>query len=260
MRINQIKTTDKLGNEHPTQVYELDGRKVRIKFIQHTAPHLYLVSRNINAQADGKPDWAARPDMDTYEFVTKRFDFLVPSYAQYVDKKTGERKTLTGARGTRAFLSSPERVKESLKDFNDNFEIWKRREITRKELKGNILAIHVTECLIYDEAEWQRDPPKFVEKEDSNGVKKRVLLDAGTRPQFIARGISACAEGEQYIRKAGNLKARGRAFSNYKHKFGSTVNLALEDGTPVRASASIKQALAGKSDQEILDLLTGAGK
>jgi len=253
MKITNIQGTSKNGNAYPTQVYDLDGRKVRIHYVQHRGPHLYLIDRNINVKtSEGKPNWESRPDMDTYEFVTKAFNFLIPSFARYKDKE-GKMQVLTGARGGRAFLASEDKVRSSLRDFSDNREIWKRRNITRKDRTDYIVARHVTECIVYDEADWQRDPPKFVTKE-VDGVKKRVCLDEGTRPQPIARGISACSEGDTFIRREGNLKAKGRAFSHYKHKFGTSsyVSGKISEST----SQAIKDKFAGKSDQEIIDMLS----
>lgn len=270
MKVTRDTATDSLGVEHPTQTYDVSGpgtmdRKIRIRFIQHKSPHLYLIDRNINAKtSDGKPNWKLRPDFDTYEFVTKKFDFLIPSFAQYVviDKTTGEktRKIVSGVRGGRAFLASKEGVKSSLQDFKDNREIWKRRNIARKDLRYNTLATHVTECIIYDEKEWQRDPPKFVSK-DVDGVKRRVMLDAGTRPQSIARGISACAVGDDYVRKEGNLRALGRAFSHYKRKF--VMDLSIIDPETLakleEVSADLKDKFDGKSQEELIALLGSLG-
>ena len=270
MKIVRNTISDSLGNNHPTQTYDIVGsgtvdRKVRIRFIQHKAPHLYLIDKNINAKtSEGKPNWELRPDMDTYEFETKKFNFLIPSYAQYAvtDKVTGKKsyKVVSGAKGGRAFLTSKEGIKSALSDFKDNFKIWKRRNILRKDLKYNTLATHVTECIIYDEKEWQRDPPKFVSK-DVEGVQKRVMLDAGTRPQPIARGISACATGDAYVRKKGNLRALGRAFQHYKHKFFTDLS-SMDNETREKLeeiSRDLKEKFQDKSQQELLDLLGALG-
>ena len=253
MKISNIKGTSKDGSLYPTAVYDLDGRKVRLQFVQHKGPHLYLLDRNINAKtSEGKANWEVRPDMDTYEFETKKFNFLIPSFAKFKDKE-GKIQVLTGVRGTRAFLENLEKVRSSLRDFADNYTIWKRRNISRGDRKKYVIANHVTECIVYDEVDWQRDPPKFVTRE-VDGVKKRVCLDEGTRPQPIARGISACSEGDTFIRREGNLKARGRAFSHYKHKFGTSyISPEITD----EISQVIKDKFAGKSDQEIIDMLSG---
>jgi hypothetical protein len=248
-----------------TRLYMLNNRKVRVHINHYGAPHLYLVNRDIdlkNITSKGiKPDWENRPDLDTYNFVKLPFDFLVPSYCPPVkDKETGELRQIKGVRGTRAFMSTKEAYEKALVDFNDNYEIWKKRQLREANLNDNIVAKHVTECLIYDEKEWQRDPPKFAEQE-VDGVKKRVMLDPGTTPQPLARGLSACSLKDQFIRKVGVKKARGRAFSHYKHKFGTSrlLDLGITSESVEVLNENIKKAFEGKSEEEILALLDGIG-
>jgi hypothetical protein len=242
-------------NKVGTQLYDIAGQVVRVKFKHYYPPHLYLVDRNIGAQtSDGKPDWKSRPDMDSYEFKTLNFDFLVPSYAKYKDPVTGEYKILSGVRGNRVFLTSPEKVTESLQDFNLNYEVWKKRNLTRQLRKQYIVGSHVTVCYVYDEAEWQRDPPKFVKKE-VDGKMKRVMLSEGTTPDPIARGFSVCSVNDRYTKKIGNAKALGRAFQHYKQKWGIS---PIAVNAP-ELSSKIKELMDGKSEQEILDLLNSVG-